>query len=128
MHIPRRHPVGFEDLPLRRSAQGQQPSHRYLYVPVLNVRAKAGQLTPPTRTDVCYKPAAWCTPEAVAERRYARENMRNTVHDPCYPDMVDNSPPTRDGKPDPAWAKMQVPPNKPVFNELGRKLHGVESY
>jgi hypothetical protein len=33
----RRHPVGFEDLPLRRSAQGQQPSHRYLYVPVFHV-------------------------------------------------------------------------------------------
>nr|AOR51877.1 phytanoil-CoA dioxygenase [Phaffia rhodozyma] len=74
---------------------------------------------------VCYKPAALISEEYREKKKEAIDQMLTSTHDP----VMFTCRPRREPAPnDPGWSVRQVPDERPVLSEVGRKLAGLESY
>lgn len=75
--------------------------------------------------DVCYKPASLITPDRLAVRIEAFNNLQTTTHDPISFRVQPKEEPEPN---DPGWKVRQQPASKPILTERGKQLVGLVPY
>jgi hypothetical protein len=76
-------------------------------------------------TYVCYKPVSLITPDRLAVRIEAFNNLQTTTHDPVSFRVQPKESPAEN---DPGWKVRQQPDSRPVLTERGLKLVGIVPY